>query len=92
MPEKMASGQNILFWRSASADDFFARVQVMRNKALAGPKMGIQKVAAHETLPDFYVFTYEARARLYVAEKDDDTNFTNSRLFSKTSGVTHRSS
>jgi len=23
-------------------------------------------------LPNFYVFTYEARARLYVAEKDDD--------------------
>jgi hypothetical protein len=26
-------------------------------------------------LPDFYVFTYEARARLYVAEKDDDHQF-----------------
>ena len=51
---RTASDENIPFWHEAFGSSAFScGFQVVRNKALAAPEMGIQKVAAHETFAEF---------------------------------------
>jgi hypothetical protein len=35
-------------------------------------EIGVEKLRLMKLLPNFYVFTYEGKAKLYAAEKDND--------------------
>ena len=52
-PRKWQAAKIFLFDAALRRTNFSRGFQVVRNKALAGPKMGIQKVAAHETFAGF---------------------------------------
>jgi hypothetical protein len=52
-PKKWRAAKIFLFGTALRRTNFSRGFQVVRNKALAGPKMGIQKVAAHETFAGF---------------------------------------
>ncbi len=64
-----------------------------RTANFAGWKSASKKLRLMKLLPNFYVFTYEGKAKLYAAEKDndDDCPKKTNRLFSKTSGIIRRS-